>query len=115
MKRTTTSFRLEVKTLQAMIGIYCRREHRPAGALCPDCAALEQYARQRLERCPLGAQKPVCADCAIHCYEPARRVLIQRVMRVAGPLMLPRRPLLALRHLARRLRRPPARVRRTAA
>ncbi|MCX6995652.1 MAG: nitrous oxide-stimulated promoter family protein [Kiritimatiellaeota bacterium] len=115
MKRNTTSFRLEEKTLRAMIAIYCRHQHRPAGALCPDCAALEQYALQRLERCPYGAQKPTCAVCTVHCYEPALRARTRRVMRFAGPLLLKRHPLLALRHLARRLRRPPVRPRRAVA
>ena len=91
----------EARTLELMIGLRCRRLHRPpSGALCPDCGRLRDYARERLARCPHGEGKPVCSRCSIHCYRPERREEIRRVMRFAGPRMLFVHPLLAIGHLA---------------
>src|SRR3972149_6715143 len=88
----------ERHTIQVMIGIYCRGHHRPKEALCADCRALLDYALQRIEKCPFQADKPTCAKCTIHCYKPAMREQVRRVMRYAGPRMIIRHPLLALRH-----------------
>ena len=88
----------EKRTLRAMLDIYCHDCHGTAGQLCAACAALEVYATRRLDRCPFGADKPTCAKCPIHCYQPAMREKIQMVMRYAGPRMLWRHPLLALFH-----------------
>ena len=115
MKTDSAIYRREARTWHALLAIYCRDRHRPAGGLCPACAVLERYALERLARCPFGAQKPRCADCTVHCYAPAQRELTRQVMRYAGPRMLQRHPLLALAHMARRWRRPSARPRRTAA
>ena len=91
-----------------MIAIYCRRHHR-AGRLCVDCAALDAYARQRLERCVYGAAKPTCAQCPIHCYRRDMREAVSQVMRWAGPRMFVRHPLLAIFHLLDGRRVVPAR------
>lgn len=113
MKNNVWQFRFEEKTLRAMIAIYCRRSHGQTPALCAECEALERYALQRLENCVFGPQKPVCADCLIHCYEPAMREKVRAIMRFAGPLMLKYHPLLALAHLIRRRRRREPKLRRT--
>ncbi len=84
-----------------MIGIYCRAHHGAAGSLCADCIELLAYAGERIAKCPFGIDKPVCNHCTVHCYRPALREEIQRVMRYAGPRMLRRHPLLAIRHLIR--------------
>ena len=89
----------ERKTIEAMIALYCRRQHASKGGLCIECAALADYARQRLEKCPFGDQKPTCATCPIHCYKPACRAQVREVMRYAGPRLLVRRPVLTIRHL----------------
>lgn len=89
----------ERKTITAMISLYCRQQHASAGTLCAECAALADYAAQRLEKCPFGDEKPTCAKCPIHCYKPERRAQVREVMRYAGPRLLRRRPLLAIRHL----------------
>ncbi len=88
----------ERHTIQVMIGIYCRGQHRPKEALCADCRALLDYALQRIEKCPFQADKPTCANCTIHCYKPLMREQVRRVMRYAGPRMMVRHPILALRH-----------------
>jgi len=56
------------------------------------------YAARRLERCPFQEEKPPCAGCPIHCYQPARREQVKAVMRYSGPRMILVHPVLALRH-----------------
>jgi Nitrous oxide-stimulated promoter len=70
-----------------------------APGLCPACAALEQYSRQRVEACRFGQDKPTCAHCPVHCFRPTMRERIRAVMRYAGPRMALHHPYLALRHL----------------
>ena len=90
----------EARTVGLMIGLYCRRFHRPRpGAPCPECEGLRAYALERIARCPHGERKPVCARCPVHCYRPQRREEIRRVMRFAGPRMLLVHPVLAIGHL----------------
>ena len=102
----------ERRTAEAMIAVYCHGNHRwrsgrGSRGLCRDCAELAAYAARRLARCPFGAGKPACADCPIHCYQPKRREQVRAVMRYAGPRMIWRHPILAVRHLLD-ARRPPA-------
>ena len=100
--------RRERRTMQAMIEIYCREQHKPPeGKLCPECQELEDYALGRLARCPFQADKPVCAQCAVHCYRPEMRQRVRVVMRFAGPRMLLRHPMLAVRHLLDERRKAP--------
>ena len=90
----------ERRMINAMIALYCREQHAGGPRLCSDCAGLAVYANQRLDKCPFPEnEKPTCAQCPIHCYKPACREQIKVVMRYAGPRMLARRPLLAIRHL----------------
>ena len=45
----------EIETVTLMVRRYCRGVHGTRGeALCPACAALLEYARQRRDRCPHG-------------------------------------------------------------
>ncbi len=89
----------EKRTVQAMVRLYCRRHHGTRGDLCTECSELLEYASCRLDRCPFGPQKTTCANCPIHCYKPQMRERVKEVMRFAGPRMLLRHPLLAIRHL----------------
>ncbi len=89
----------EQATVTAMIRIFCRSRHAWRGELCLECAELQAYAMSRLARCPFGQNKPTCANCPIHCYKPQLRERIRDVMRYAGPRMLWRHPILAIRHL----------------
>jgi hypothetical protein len=88
----------ELKTLETMIGMYCRRHHG-GGPLCGECAALGDYARRRLERCVFGDAKPTCANCVVHCYKAEMRERVREMMRWAGPRMLFRHPVLGILHL----------------
>jgi hypothetical protein len=100
-KRETSSHRMrEGKTIAAMLRMYCRAHHNSQGELlCPACMDLKDYARRRLERCPFGEAKPICAKCPVHCYNPAMRDAVRDAMRWAGPRMLFRYPLLTICHL----------------
>ena len=95
------------KTVARMIRLTCRAHHRgQAGSdgLCPDCRALLDYARDRLDHCPFGDAKPVCARCRIHCYRPEQRGQIRQVMRYSGPRMIRAYPLDGVRHLLQLLK-----------
>ena len=72
----------DAKTVAAMIRIDCRDRHGTIGrGLCASCQALATYADQRLAHCRFGAE----------------RAAMQAMMRHAGPKMIWRHPLLALR------------------
>ena len=80
-----------------------RTDTRP---LCPECAALLDYAHRRLDSCRFGNGKPSCRKCPVHCYRADMRERIRTVMRWAGPRMIFRHPIAATRHLLRELRSP---------
>lgn len=88
----------ELRTIEAMIASYCRGLHGPGETLCIECGGLADYARRRLQRCPFQEEKPTCANCPIHCYQPHLREKIRQVMRYAGPRMFWRHPILTMRH-----------------
>ena len=80
-----------------MIHMYCHDTHG-SKELCPECSALLDYARTRLEKCPFGEGKTTCTICPVHCYKPDMRERIRTVMRYAGPHMIYRHPLMTLFH-----------------
>jgi hypothetical protein len=100
--------RREQDTIGAMLRIYCRAQHGSSDDLCGSCEALRRYAERRLDNCPFAEQKPACNRCEVHCYGRARREQVREVMRFAGPRMLLRHPVLALRHLLDERRPVPA-------
>ncbi len=100
--------RRELKTLEAMMRMYCRRYHR-AQPLCAECSGLARYAQRRLERCLFGDAKPTCAKCLVHCYRVDMRDRVREIMRWAGPHMVWRHPVLAILHTLDG-RRPPVRL-----
>jgi YbgA-like uncharacterized protein len=86
-------------TMTRMVGIYCTAHHDGCeDILCDECDEFLDYAHTRLEKCPYGENKPTCANCPIHCYKPARKEQVRRIMRYAGPRMLLRHPVLAITH-----------------
>ena len=99
------NLRQEAGTIEAMIRLYCRERHQGGNDLCPACGDLLRYARDRLDRCLYGKDKPTCSRCPVHCYRPDFRERIRDVMRYAGPRMWRRHPLLALRHGLRKRRK----------
>lgn len=99
MELAHSRLRREHRTMAAMLAIYCRDHHGTRVGLCADCSALLDYAGVRLQRCCFQEQKPTCVRCPVHCYRPRERESVREVMRYAGPRMLWRHPVLAIRHL----------------
>ena len=95
---TTTKREREKQLVSQMIALYCKKNHG-GKTLCPDCAALDAYARQRSDKCPFMETKTFCSNCAVHCYRPDMREKIRLVMRFSGPLMILYHPILAIRHV----------------
>ena len=97
--------RRERETIETMIGIFCHGNHaEEAGkgtgvVLCRECADLDAYANRKLDLCPHGEGKPTCLKCPIHCYGNEERERVRAVMRYAGPRMLLRHPVIAVRHM----------------
>ena len=105
----------EQRTVGKMIALYCHAQHHTQGSLCPECAELSAYAHARIARCPFLPDKPTCAKCPVHCYQPVMRAQIRQVMRYAGPRMLLHDPVAAVQHLAQMLRKPSPAVQRALA
>lgn len=96
----------EARTVEVMIGMYCR-DHHKAPDLCHSCRSLMEYSLRRLDKCPFGEGKTVCALCPVHCYKPESRQLVREVMRYAGPRMTFRHPVMAVTHIFDRRRKKP--------
>lgn len=89
----------EKEVVSLMIGLYCRKKHGTHGELCPQCAALRDYAISRSDHCPFMETKTFCSNCKVHCYKPSMREQIREVMRFSGPRMIFYHPVLAVRHV----------------
>ena len=89
----------EKETVSQMICLYCKKQHGTKQGLCPECAALEEYARLRSDKCPFMETKTFCSNCKVHCYKPEMREKIRAVMRFSGPRMLLVHPIMAIRHV----------------
>ena len=88
----------EKETVSRMIALYCRKKHG-GKTLCPECAALDAYARRRSDYCPFMQTKTFCSNCKVHCYKKDMREKIRLVMRFSGPRMIFYHPVMAIRHL----------------
>lgn len=89
----------EKELVSQMIRLYCRKQHHEQSGLCPDCAALDDYAKARSDRCPFMETKTFCSNCRVHCYKPEMREKIREVMRFSGPRMIFHHPGTAVRHV----------------
>ena len=95
---TQTKREREKQLVSQMIALYCKKHHG-GKRLCPQCAALDRYARQRSDRCPFMETKTFCSNCKVHCYRPDMRARIKEVMRFSGPRMIFYHPGMAARHM----------------
>ncbi len=95
---TKTKREREKEVVSLMISLYCRKQHGTK-TLCPECAALDAYARLRSDLCPFMETKTFCSNCKVHCYKPEMREKIRTVMRFSAPRMLLYHPVMAIRHL----------------
>lgn len=89
----------EKRIVSQMIALYCKKQHHTKTGLCPECGALDSYARQRSDKCPFMETKTFCSNCKVHCYKPEMREKIRAVMRFSGPRMLFHHPIMAVRHV----------------
>lgn len=118
MKDIETKREREKKMVSQMIALYCRRNHHTKGVLCPERAALNDYARARSEHCPFMETKTFCVNCRVHCYKPDMREKIRAVMRFSGPRIIFYHPVAAIRHVVetkrekKRLERKPMKLKR---
>lgn len=96
---TQTKREREKRMVSQMIALYCRKKHHTRGGLCPQCAALDAYAKMRADKCPFMETKTFCSNCRVHCYSPDMRAKIREVMRFAGPRMILHHPVAAIRHV----------------
>ncbi len=99
MQTTETKRQREKETVSQMIHLYCKKQHGTKQGLCPECAALEEYAQLRSDKCPFMETKTFCSNCKVHCYKPEMREKIRAVMRFSGPRMLFVHPVMAIRHV----------------
>ena len=99
MKNLAAKREREKALVSEMIALYCKKRHGTKGGLCPECAALAAYARERSEKCPFMETKTFCSNCRVHCYRPEMREKIRAVMRFSGPRMMLCHPVPALRHV----------------
>ena len=98
-KNIQTKREKEKAMVSDMIAVYCRKKHKTKGYLCEECAALEQYARLRSDKCPFMETKTFCSNCKVHCYKPEMREKIREVMRFSGPRMMFYHPVAAVHHV----------------
>lgn len=91
----------EKKTLELMIGMYCRSVHKEK-EICSECKGLLDYSFKRIGMCRWKEEKPNCSDCETHCFKPVMKQKIAEVMRYSGPRMIYRHPVIAFKYLLRK-------------
>jgi hypothetical protein len=91
----------EKKVIAVMIAMFCK-EHHHKDALCPYCLELKDFAFMRIDKCRFKEGKPNCSDCTVHCFGKDKRAQVKEVMRYAGPRMMMKHPLMAMRHVMRK-------------
>ena len=70
--------------MEKFIGVYCVKKHGADGvSLCVECAALRDYAFEKLDKCPFDP-KPKCKECTVHCYAEPYRGKMKEVMKFSG-------------------------------
>ena len=89
--------------IEKMIKIYCRHNHGKRDGICDECSDLYRYSSERLKKCPHGENKPVCANCKIHCYKKEYRDRMKEVMRFSGTKVILYKPIASIKHLIKQL------------
>jgi hypothetical protein len=92
----------EKKVITIMIDLYCKKHQHNKS--CAYCEELKKFAYTRIDKCRFKENKPNCSDCHVHCFGKEKREQIREVMRYAGPRMMFRHPVIALRHVMRKRR-----------
>ncbi|MGL1936764.1 MAG: nitrous oxide-stimulated promoter family protein [Fibrobacterales bacterium] len=89
----------EIKIVNQMILLYCKKNHSYDGTLCSECRTVAEYSEKRVKYCPIKQKKPVCNVCTVHCYSEEMRQKIIIIMRYSGPRMILFYPLSAIQYL----------------
>jgi hypothetical protein len=89
----------EKKTIEHMVHLYCKKNHKTHGELCSDCNEFLEYAKLRLDKCPFQENKSTCGKCLVHCYKPDMKAKAKIIMRYSGPRLLLYHPSEALHHI----------------
>ena len=90
----------EMKTIRAMIAIYCQDHHHVAAGSCAMRARrCSSMLRPDLANARGVTRNPCVPTARSIAIKPAMRDQVRQVMRYAGPKMLLRHPLLAVSHL----------------
>lgn len=92
----------ELQVVETMVSVSChgkKHERQEGEELCTQCQALLDYAKIRSMRCPRKEEKTFCNTCPIHCYKPEHRQAMKEVMKYAGPRMLYKHPIVAIKHV----------------
>lgn len=95
----TGNLAIEFKTITCMVQLYCESHHQKS--LCDECQPLIEHAKQKLDRCVYGQEKPACKKCPIHCYKPQYKQQAKTIMKNTGLKMLLKHPILSYLHLKR--------------
>ena len=93
------------KTVMAMAKLYCHDHHRGLqgkNGLCTECSEIVTYAFLRTEKCP-HFHKGVCESCEIQCYTRSMRAGIKNIMAYSGPRMITHHPVMAIRHVIKKI------------
>lgn len=115
--RSSRIFR-EKRCIEVMTQIYCREHHQHMqhvqvnrgkcdNGFCVGCMQLLEYSQKRLDHCPYQEGKTTCFKCPTHCYKPAMREQIRKVMRFSGPRMPLRHPFFSITHIVDGFRKTP--------
>ncbi|MGL4522832.1 MAG: nitrous oxide-stimulated promoter family protein [Bacilli bacterium] len=96
----------EVRTIEKMIALYCKKNHIGTD-LCEECTAFQNYAFERLRRCPFQEKKSTCQKCTVHCYKPDMKEKARTIMRESGPKMILHNPYFAIMHIIDGFRKAP--------
>ncbi|MDU3336958.1 nitrous oxide-stimulated promoter family protein [Paraclostridium bifermentans] len=89
----------EKKTVQLMINIYCKKNHKCTNELCEECNEILNYAHKRLDACRFGDEKSFCTKCPVHCYKKDMKFKIKEVMKFSGPRLIIYSPLQFIKHI----------------
>lgn len=90
----------EKETIEDMINIYCRGNHKTKkGQLCEECEQLRRYCDERIQKCPFTETKTFCSNCKVHCYKKDMRYKVKKVMRYSGPRMMFYNPIMVVKHV----------------
>lgn len=102
MNSPTRHQRKDIRIIARFTEVWCKGHHHagrrshllPEGLdpveLCEECGRFVAYAVARRLHCPLEAEKPSCKHCRIHCYAPAQREQVRRIMAWSGRKMIMR-------------------------